>query len=318
MNRMEIIKSWLHVRLAFFKNVLPLTIKYFSAYFRSVSYQQVVIRDVLLLSHSLEKGLIYNYSRPDWGVGKANSLIDRIEYLLKNRYNSNSYEIKEGLSILEVYSEKTQKKAMMNKLLSLKKLYEISYSTIPAGKYEVTSAKIFDYNDVESFIRSRRSIRFFKENRVDENIILKAVEMANCTPSACNRQPCKVYYTNESSTIEEMGKYFKTAYRFETGVPQLLVITSSLSLFSSDEYLQPLINGGMYVSYLLLAFHSLGIGTTPLEMVAFKSPEKEIRKKLGIKGDEIIVTAIAIGYPLEVNNITCGTRRTTDGVAIKY
>lgn len=315
---MEIVKSWLHVRLAFFKNILPLTIKYFSAYFRSVSYQQVVIRDVLLLSHALEKGLIYNEPRPNWGVSKANSLIDRIEYLLKNGYSSNSYEIKEGLSILEVYSEKTLKKVMMNKLLSLRELYEISYNTIPAGKYEVTSVEIFKYNDAESFIRSRRSIRFFKKDRVKEDIILKAIEMANCTPSACNRQPCKVYYSNESSRIEEMGKYFKTAYRFETAVPQLLVVTSSLSLFSSDEYLQPLINGGMYISYLLLAFHSLGIGTTPLEMVAFKSPEKEIRKKLGIKDDEVIVTAIAIGYPLDVNNLTCGARRTTDGVAIKY
>lgn len=311
-------KTWLHVRLAFLKNTLPLTLKYFSAYFKSISYKQIIVRDVLLLSHALEKGLIYNESKPNWGVAKANVLIDKIEYLLKNGCQSSSYEIKEGLSVLWVYSTKTQNESVMDKVLNINKLYGINHDFIPAGCFEVTSQDLFGFKDAETFIKSRRSVRFFKNTLVEEGIILKAIVLANCAPSACNRQPNKVYYTTNQKKIEEIGEYFKTAYRFETGVPQLLVITSSLSLFSSDEYLQPLINGGMYASYLLLAFHSLGIGTTPLEMVAFKSPEKEIRNILGIKDDEIIVTAIAIGYPLDINNLTCGIRRSAESVAIKY
>ena len=62
----------------------------------------------------------------------------------------------------------------------------------------------------------------------------------------------------------------------------------------------------------------MGISTTPLEMVSFKAPEKDIRRKLGINDDEVIVSAIAIGYPMETNNLTCGARRSANDIAIKY
>ena len=245
---MEKFKSWVHVRLAFCKNIIPLTWRYFCTYFKSISYHQIILRDVLLLSHALEKGLIYNEPKPNWGIAKANSLFDKIEYLLNNNMTPTSFEIIEGLSVLEIYSIKNKQVQLSNKVLSLRKKYLI-FDIYPAGRIEKTSSELFNYNDAESFIRSRRSVRFFTDRLVDENKILQAIDIANSTPSACNRQPCKVYYSIDTDTISEMGNFFLTAYRFETGIPQLLVVTSSLSLFSSDEYLQPLVNGGMFLIY---------------------------------------------------------------------
>lgn len=308
----KIIKSWIRVRLAFIKNTCPQNLKYLLTYFKSVSYEQVLVRDILLLSHSLEKGLCYTTNiKPQWGGQKASTLLSDIEYLLNNGFDSESYEIVEAISVLDAYlkvSDYCRRDELSTRLKNICEQYKINH-LYAAGMKLITKETLFNYNDVASFIKGRRSIRFFKHGLVSENDIIKAVDIANCAPSACNRQPSVVYYSLKEESISKLGAHFKTAYSFDRVVPQILVVTSKLSLFSSDEYLQPLINGGIYVSYLCMAFHSLNIGTTPLEMNAFKGDEKDIRTLLKIGRDEIIVCALAIGYVKEENNITCASRK---------
>ncbi|MBR8704742.1 nitroreductase family protein [Bacteroides pyogenes] len=302
------IKNYIRVRLGFFKNIIPQTMRYFSAYFESVTYDKVMIRDVLLLSHALEKGLIYSNPKSSWGIIKANDLIFKITYLLNNGFDPKAYEIQEACSVLKAYSESKGKNGrdIMIKLNSLMTAYSIDL--IPGGSLSISKQHLFFHNNSSDFITSRRSIRFFDDGIVPKDIILRAISIANTTPSACNKQPCNVYCPFNQQSIDAIGKYFSKAYVFER-TPQILIVTSKLSFFSSDEYLQPLVNGGMYATTLCLAFHSLGIGSCPLEMVAFKKPEKEIRRICNIAVDEIIVTAITFGYVKETNQCTCGARR---------
>lgn len=317
----NLIKSWIRVRLAFVKNTFPQNIKYLLTYFKSISYEQVLVRDLLLLSHSLEKGMCYTTNiKPQWGGQKASTLLSDVEYLLNKGYDADSYEIVEAISVLDAYlkiSDYSRRDELSARLNNVCEQYKINH-LFAAGMKLITKEALFNYKDGSSFIKGRRSVRFFKDERVSEEAIISAVDMANCAPSACNRQPSLVYYSLNEESINKLGTYFKTAYSFGSVVPQILVVTSKLSLFSSDEYLQPLINGGIYVSYLCMAFHSLNIGTTPLEMNAFKGKEKDIRSLLKINKDEIIVCALAIGYVKEENSITCASRKQAQKTARSF
>lgn len=307
------IKNYIRVRLAFIKNIIPQTCRYFKAYFSSVSYNQVLMRDILLLSHALEKGLIYSNPKQGWGDKKAKDLLRIISYLLSVGESPNEYEIQEACGVLLAFSE-----AKGSKCDNLQKEVKIlidkfAISPIIGGGKKLSIEKLFSNESSIDFLMSRRSTRFFLNEIVPYDVVSEAITIANTAPSACNKQPSRVYCPFDKDAIESVADYFKKAYVFEN-IPQILIITSKLSVFSSDEYLQPLINGGMYAEALCLAFHALGIGSCPLEMVAFKNPEKKIRKLCSIPDDEVIVTAIAFGKVKNINNCTCGARRSSGQV----
>ena len=308
------IENYARVRLGFLKNILPQTLRYFRAYFKSVSYNQVLMRDVLLLSHALEKGFIYSNPRKGWGKAKAQELLGIIKYLLSSGISPNEYEIQEACSVLKTYAEVKANESDKQLLLDVNDIIlKNNIELLPGGSKIISEKELFAAQDPIEFISSRRSVRFFSGDVVSKDVVLKAISIANTTPSACNKQPSRVYCPFNKESIERIAGYFKNAYAFEN-FPQILIVTSKLSVFSSDEYLQPLINGGMYADTLCLAFHALGIGTCPLEMVPFKGPEKEIRKICKIEDDEIIVTALAIGYVNNENKCTCGARRNNNQV----
>lgn len=76
----------------------------------------------------------------------------------------------------------------------------LSTSTMPAGEcVEVDPALNASFGQVGQLIKSRRSIRTYKEEKVDKNVIEKVLEAARYAPTGMNRQPVcwKVIYEKE-------------------------------------------------------------------------------------------------------------------------
>ena len=57
---------------------------------------------------------------------------------------------------------------------------------------------------------ARRSVRDFADVPVPDDALREAVRLAQLSPSACNRQPCRVYAVTESARMAELLE-FKTA-----------------------------------------------------------------------------------------------------------
>ena len=65
--------------------------------------------------------------------------------------------------------------------------------------------------DITELIKTRRSIRRFKQDPIDEKVLLELIESARCAPSAGNKQPLEYVIINNIPLIGEVFNQLKWA-----------------------------------------------------------------------------------------------------------
>lgn len=177
---------------------------------------------LLLNAHSLEKGMSFENVRKDFGKVKASYIIDNAKTYLQNGGNSNAYALRESLSVLERYLAFS--KEIGTDVTDLEKKYKAvkdmaDYQPTLAGTItlhpmEDVYSKI-DKENARYFISSRHSIRSYTDKAVPEDIMNKVIALTLQAPSACNRQPSKIYWTSDKTKVKEIDKYIPGNKGFE-------------------------------------------------------------------------------------------------------
>lgn len=172
----------------------------------------------------------------------------------------------------------------------------------------------------ETFLRSRRSIRYFKKEGLSRELLNRLFETARYAPTASNSQAVRwvVLETREKTEnlerriIEIARQQIETSPRGKTadmfrylvqmwdagtpivsrGAPQL-----AIALVPANEGMQE--DGAIALTYLELAAHALGAGCCwggffTHMLRAFS----ELRESLGIRDDEHVAGAQMIGQPV--------------------
>lgn len=83
---------------------------------------------------------------------------------------------------------------------------------------------------------------------------------------------------------------------FKGETPNYIIVTTDRACFMKEEQYQWYINGGIYLSYLTLALHSLGIGNCIMQWKAFYRTENKLKELLGISSHEAIIAVVGCGY----------------------
>ena len=65
--------------------------------------------------------------------------------------------------------------------------------------------------DFMELIKTRRSIRLFKQDPIDEKLLLELIEAARCAPSAANFQPLEYVIINQTPLIDDVFNQLKWA-----------------------------------------------------------------------------------------------------------
>lgn len=170
-------------------------------------------------------------------------------------------------------------------------------------------------------VKSRRSIRKFKPDRVQQEDIFKILDAANWAPSALNLQPWEFLvvtgdkknemgqsygniadgYTKDWDTVPDKAFMPRNDFiqfaRIYGGAPVIIVVL--IEAHSDPKYRKAFIeSASAAMENMLLAATSLGLGrcwmTGPLE------DEKYLRATLSIPDDREIVAISPIGYPAAV------------------
>lgn len=162
-----------------------------------------------------------------------------------------------------------------------------------------TALDFFSDLDFDTFARSRHSIRAFLNKSIPMEVIEDCVDVAHTTPTACNRQPNRTYVVSDKKDISTIVKWQGGGRGFAENADKLLVITSSVHVFSSSEVFEAFKSGGMYTMNLLYALHGKKIGACTLEWSERLNKDRQLREFLHIPDAEEIIMLIAIGYPLE-------------------
>lgn len=270
--------------------------------------------DFLLEIHKLEKGFAVVNPRP-FGIDKIKRIITCIKkYEEKDFEPSFSYNL--AYSSLEAYKKFYEEKEWTDseqyKIVSdfLKDAKEYTY--IPVGAYDLHKEDFIEDTkiDYNKFMSSRKSIRNFAAKELSNDDITKAVNMAIKSPSACNRQMCKVYYVDKEKNKKVVEKYAQGLGLFDLTNANYFVITFDISAnYFVGERNQGWFNAGLFGMNFVNALHSLGIGSCFIQFGNSFKEEQEFKKLLDIPSSERVAVIITAGYYDEVSRIPYSTRK---------
>jgi nitroreductase len=254
--------------------------------------------------HRIEKGFLFPNRKYRFGI---QSIIKLNEFLSRGVITNNgtTSQIIVAYKILCKYYEIHQENNISIKdyfpnerylyyLSFIEKGYSKSFKeTIDVDKNDFYKRAKLDFFH---FANSRKSIRSFTQQLVDDNRIRKAIELAATSPSVCNRQASKVYYINEKVKIMDILKIQGGFNGFSQDVSQLLILTTNRNAFYSvGERNQHYIDGGIFLMNLLYALHFYEIANCPANWAKTYKEEKQIRRFVQIPKSEKVICLIPIG-----------------------
>lgn len=261
-------------------------------------------------AHTIEKGLTMPDKKYNFGHKKIRKIISDIKfYLSKYKQDERIYDI---IGILYEYYRWHEIHRIEVSDKNIKEDLEILFKEFPfvepTSQYTFSKEEFFSkrFSDFLEFSLSRHSCRNLS-GLVDEELLSKALELAQSSPSTCNRQATRVHVLYGH---EPIVKYQHGNRGFGHIVKKSLLVTSKLSHWEGGRLRHaPYVDGGIYLMNLLYSLHYYGIGACTLNMYQEPREVKKVQKKLSIPKDEIPIALIAIGMPPDVFEIAKSTKR---------
>ena len=271
---------------------------------------------IIIHYHALEKGLSLKEPRFDFGVQKANTLLELLKtYVLKYGYDTIAVI---AINVLVAHYEfkaarETADEVIWKEISTLRNQIPDALKTEKRGGIiEVNRQDILDAGsvDFERFTSSRHSVRHYSEEPVDHTLIEKAVSMAMKTPSVCNRQPAKVYIISDPKIRKSFLDNQRGNKGFGDDIGTLLLVTAELGFYAySVERREPYIGGGMFAMSLVYALHSLGLGTCCLNLSQHSHFDKLLKQSANISDSEVVIMLIAVGHLPDKFKVASSPRR---------
>jgi nitroreductase len=258
-------------------------------------------------THRIEKGLIM---KPQKKIFALNYIEETVNEYLKLEKNNENHTVKWCTDILDTFfntiqlNDKTKK--LKNKFDNHKLKFEIPFDNddkrnnhnekyTPYFKENYLSK--VKYEDLYQLSVNRRSVRYFKPNKIDKNILDKALLIARQAPSACNRAPYKYIFFNDSNMASEIASIPFGTIGYSHQIPCLAVLVGDLSLFASSRDRHNIyVDSSLSAMSFIFALETLGLSSCCINWPDFLPLEIKMSKKLKLKSYERVIMLIAIGY----------------------
>ncbi len=267
--------------------------------------------------HMLEKALAVQNEKY-LNLVKYNSIIEKISTLISNGMPVESFEISSSIAIiksaLNSLSGHDKEKTELEKII-LK--YNIP-KNFKGGYEKFSSPEFFVENNFNwhNFVTSRHSIRKFKDKIISREIIYDIIRDAEYYPSACNRQPCKIYFSENKNTIDKIIKAGADNF-IAKGFHDCFIVTCDRNLLLPSELNdQEFVNTGIFLGYLVLSIHAHGLGSCLCQFLQVNNRQNSIKKQFGLKDSEVIIAFVGFGEIEEKVLTACAARRPVESVAI--
>jgi nitroreductase len=171
-------------------------------------------------------------------------------------------------------------------------------------------------NAVIEAIRKRRSLRAYEPKPVPRDVITTVIEAANEAPSAMNSQPWRFVVVEDreikekllAAALPNVKRILETVKDADTERYELIKKRYG-ELKDPVYYSAPaivfVIGSGRYADHscplacenMMLAAHSLGLGSCWVGFGAMVTDDTEVRNILELQGEEKIFGPILLGYP---------------------
>ena len=166
-------------------------------------------------------------------------------------------------------------------------------------------------NETLKTILNRRSIRKFQPEQIKDEELQAILEAGRYAPSAMNQQSWHFTVVQNPAILQQLNQACKNAYlksgnqRFEERAKSedfkiFYNAPTFIMVFGDETAIAPLHDGSLALGNMLLAAHSLGIGSCWIHAMnyLFKTEEgNALKKELGIPEGYVPVGSGAFGYP---------------------
>ena len=277
------------------KNDINKYIDYYSTSSISNQNGSKAARDILVYCHVVEKGLSHKQIKPLFGYDKVNIISDSLAKYVEKGGND-QFIISLAISTLKQYNDANRKIGVEEDKLIRIPIYE--HSDISVGVEVLSSDDLFcmEKGFFERFCKSRHSIRLYdcSSDIIDDKLILKAIEIAQTAPSACNRQSTRVKVIKSKELIQRVLNIQGGANGFGDNSGAVLVISSDISLYVPDERRLPMLDAGIFIMNLLYALHDNNIGACVLNGSFTNERERKMQEIVKLPLNEMYCALIAL------------------------
>lgn len=254
--------------------------------------------------HVIEKGLSMANMRLGFGYDRLCDLINAIsKYCMSFPDSKNDSEILFGVSVVFEYELVHQKREFIlrsditEKISDLHKMFP-SINPHSPKEFNFENAFLNNESPFPLFAESRYSLRNFSTDNVELDDIIKAINLAKTSPSACNRQPAKVHIIQDKKLMDFCLSLQNGNRGFGNTANKLLIITGNVeTILGVQEIFDLFTNCGIFIMNLSYSLQYFKIGHCILNWYAQPKDDKKIRKALALPDNEVIVCFIVCGKP---------------------
>lgn len=268
--------------------------------------------------HRLEKGLLMKPMRKIFAINYLEETVTCYRALLNDYYTDHSIsksELKWAYDVLSEYFEVTDSHELINRMQNMfTKLKHITpedndLKYVPYTR-NFKEKQSVSFENLLELTRFRRSVRWFKDEKISRNIIDNALSVATLSPSACNRQPFRFRFFDEDELLNEIVKLPMGTKGYSDNIPAMAAVIGDLSAypFERDRHLI-YIDSSLSVMSFILALETQGVGSCIINWPDIETKEKNISKLLNLDEHERVIMLIGIGYPDESGKVAYSQKK---------
>lgn len=256
---------------------------------------------VIMTYHVVEKGLTMPNRRFTFGVEVIKELMQLID-AFESKFGSDR-QVDHAIGVLKAYwdlhAEAGRQESADAAFWSQLETFLSRYPTVPAAPQPHCTREVF-YRDNEAafprFAASRHTLRHYSDKPLPVERIKAAVALAMSTPTACNRQHCRVYCVSDKAKMARLLELQGGGRGFGHLADKVLVVTASLeSILYPRERDDLFTNGGMFLMNLCYALHYEKIAHCVLNWSRTPAEDRAMRKCLAIKPSESVIAILTCG-----------------------
>lgn len=297
----------------YFEYDMERLLKYSGAFSRDSREKQRAY--VIMLYHIIEKGLTMPNRRLGFGKDVVRRLMAEITIFEKG-YGDDAQVI-HAIGVLKEYWELHIKSGAIDSSETFwhdLDLFLSQYPIVPCARQLHFNRGDF-YNEKNSpfpsFAFARHTIRSYSGKPLDLELLRKSVEIAISTPTACNRQHCRVYCVSNKTLIADILKIQGGSRGFGHLADKLLIVTANLEdLHDIRERNDLFVNGGMFLMNLCYSLFYHEIAHCILNWSRTPEEDVQFREIVGIQNPDTVIAVLSCGVPTEEFEVCVSPRKT--------
>lgn len=154
-----------------------------------------------------------------------------------------------------------------------------------------------EINDLIALAERRKSIRWYTDEIVPQDVIDRAMQVAGQAPSACNRQPFTFRFFNEPEMVSKIVKIPMGTAGYGQNMRQIGVIVGDLSAFIDERDRHLIyIDGSLAAMGFLLGLESQGVSSVCINWPDIADRDRKMSELLGLAPHERVVMLVGFGY----------------------